>query len=80
MCDTLTQHLNGRTSFFLFILLFLSFRGWQIYRTEKLYATAAAILRKAIRQTLYKQLLVAHNNIMAHTQQRSLQLTFHASD
>jgi hypothetical protein len=60
MFDKLTQHLDGRISFFFFILpLFISLRGWQIYRTEKLDAAAAAILKTAVRQTSYNQLLVA---------------------
>jgi hypothetical protein len=64
MFDKLKQHLNGMVSFFLFILpLFLSLRGWQIYRTEKLDDMAVAILKTAIRQTSYNQLLVAPNTL-----------------
>jgi hypothetical protein len=64
MFDKLTQHLNGRISFFLFILpLFLSLRGWQIYRTENLEDAAAAILKTAIRQTSYNQLFVAPDTL-----------------
>jgi hypothetical protein len=64
MFDKLTQHLNGRISFFFHILpLFLSLRGWQIYRTDRLDAAANAILRAAIRQTLYNQLLVTPDTL-----------------
>jgi len=64
MFDTLTQHLKGRITFLFFILpLFLSLRGWQIYRTEKLDAAAAAFLRAAIRQTLHNELLLAPDTI-----------------
>jgi hypothetical protein len=60
MFDKLTQNLDARIPFiFLILPLVLSLRGWQIYRTEKLDAAAATILRAAIRQTLYDQFLVA---------------------
>ena len=55
---------------------FLSLRGWQIYRTDRLDDAAAAIHRAAIRQTLYKQFLVAPTQYDP-IQQHRLQLTFH---
>ena len=51
----------------------------QNYSTGRLDDVAAAILRAAIRQTLYTHLLVVQTQYNP-TQQHRLQLTFHASD
>jgi len=55
MFVNLSQYLKGR--------IFFKLRGWQIYLTDRLDDAAAAILRAAIRQTLYNQLLVAPDTV-----------------